>query len=1148
MAKARFPYIAKNGRCGAPAAVFQFAESPNQFTASPNHYLLLRVPRAVGGRVTCNQTAINGKTAGERTLRLSTRSSIAALVCGLFCLMMISAPLRAQNVAEISGTVQDPSGAAIANAQVKFTQTDTSYTRTLRSDAAGAYSAVSLPIGPYLLEVTEAGFGPYRQTGIVLQVNSNQKINVVLSVGNLTEQITVEATAGQVETVSNAVGQVIDNKSVLDLPLAGRQVTDLLLLSASTVVSGTVSNRGFPVIPIAIAGGGVGMTLYELDGGTHNDPATSINIPVPFPDALQEFKVETSALPARYGQHSSAAVSLVTKSGTNQFHGTAFEFVRNRDFNARNTFALDRDPLKRNQFGGAVGGPILHNKLFFFAGYQGTITRTDPTTQIDYVPTQAMLNGDFTAAASPACNSGRQLTLKTPVGTTIPIANNMVSPAFFDPVSKNYLHFIPISTDPCGKIQYGYPTPSEERQWLGRLDYQKSDRHNMFARYFAPRFQAPYYYDGKNALTTPSYSLDNRIRSLVGGDTFTISPTMINSFHTTYLISNNARVAAAFVTPTDLGALTTSTPAAAKFTNLSVTGGFGLGGGGNTPAEYDYTMFQAADSLDVIHGPHQMSFGVDYIHGNAVYYNTQYSNGQFAFDGSQTGFALLDFLLGRLSSIQQGGDVNRHERSTYIGLFAQDSWKVTQRLTLNAGIRWDPYFPLHNYNNQVLQFNAQNFAQLTRSSVYTAAPAGLLFGGDPQYPDGNAETSSHLRNFAPRVGVVFDPRGQGKETIRVGYGLFFDSPPMFDYVRIASVAPWGTLVTLNSVQFSNPYANYPGGNPFPFKISPNAVFPTQGTYWAEPAHSQPTYMQQWNLSFQKQLFAGILVSTTYLGNKTTHVWNGQESNPAIYGPTATTANTNQRRLLYLQNPTEGQYYAQVILDNQGGNASYNAMTTSIEKRLGSRFSVLGNYTWSHCINEIDPQAFLDQSYSNAFNRKFDRGSCSTDRRQILNLSGVLATPHFNGRALGLVANNWQIAPIYQWSTGAPLTVTSGRDIALIGSSSGQRVNLVGDPTLANPTVKQYFNPAAFALPANGTFGNVGRDVFHGPSTWNINLALSRRFSIRERNTIELRAEAFNLVNHVRLGSPNTVFTNSLFGQTTTANDPRIMQFALKYTR
>jgi hypothetical protein len=1075
----------------------------------------------------------------------------------------------AQNVAEISGVVQDQSGAGIGNAIVKFTQTDTGYIRSILSEANGSYSALNLPIGPYTLEVAQTGFTPYSRSGIVLDVNTNPKVNVVLSVGNVASEVTVEASAGLVETVTNAVGQMMDSKSVVDLPLNGRQVTDLLLLSAGAVQSGTPGNRGFPTVPIAIAGGGVGNNLYLLDGATHNDPATNINLPVPFPDALEEFKVEDSSLPARYGQHASAAVSLVTKSGTNQLHWVGFEFVRNRDFNARNYFALTRDPQKRNQFGGAIGGPIRHNKLFFFAAYQGTILRTDPTTNIEYVPTAAMLQGNFQAAASPACNGGKQLTLKTPVGTTIPIVNNTVNPALFDPVSLAYMKYIPLSNDPCGKIQYGYPTPDLERDTLGKVDYQKSDRHSIFGRYFWPHYIAPPYFNGTNALTTPSVGVNNRAHSLVGGDTLTINPNTINTFRATLLLSNNTRLVAPFVTPTEEGALTTSTPAAAGFTNLSITGGFNLGGGGNTPAEYDYTMAQFTDTVDIIKGAHQIAFGVDFIHGNAVYYNTQYSNGQFTFDGSQTEYGLLDFLLGRVATLQQGADVNRHDRSQYVGVFAQDTWKLSRRLTLNLGLRWDPYFPIHNENYvgglpaQVLQFSPANFAAGKVSSVYTNAPAGLIFPGDAGYTDGNAETSSHLMNLAPRVGVVFDPRGQGKETIRVGYGVFFDSQPLFNYVRIASVAPWGSLVTLNDVQFSNPYSNYAGGNPFPIKLAANETFPTQATYWEEPSNAQPTYMQQWNIAFQKQFFTNLLLTATYLGNKTTHLWDGVDNNPAIYipgncvagqygltaaGPCSTTANTNQRRLLNLQNPAIGQYFSEFILDNQGGNASYNAMVFQVQKRVSNHFSVLGNYTWSHCINDNDPQAYLDVSYSNPFNRNYDYGNCATDRRQVVNLSGALVSPNFSDRWLRLIASNWQIAPIFQASSGSPLNIVSGRDQALDGLSTGQRVNLIGNASLANPTTNEWFNTSAFALPATGTFASIGRNALTGPGSYVINIALTRTFLVKERNLFELRAEAFNLLNNVRFGNPNTTFTANTFGEITTAGDPRIMQFAIKYTR
>ena len=1081
--------------------------------------------------------------------------------------------VSAQNVAEISGAVQDPSGASIASAIVKFTQIETGYTRSVLSEANGSYAAVNLPIGPYTLEVTQSGFTPYKQSGIVLDVNTNPKINVVLSLGNVSAAVTVEASASLVETVTNSVGQVMDNKSVVDLPLNGRQISDLLLLSAGAVADGTPGNRGFPVQPIAIAGGGTGNNLFLLDGATHNDPGTNVNLPVPFPDALQEFKIEDSSLPARYGQHAAGAVSLVTKSGTNEFHWTGFEFLRNRDTNARNFFALTRDPQKRNQFGGVFGGPIKRNKLFFFVADQGTILRTDPTTTIVYTPTQQMMNGDFTAAASPACNAGKQLTLKTPVGTGISIINNMVNPASFDPVALNYMKYIPLSTNPCGKTQYGYPVPDHENDLEGKVDYQRTERDSMFVRFFWPHYISPAYFNGTDALTTPSVGVNNRAYTTTVGDTYTLTPTTINSFRATGLVSNSTRSAANFQTPTALGSAIYSDPLAPSFTSLSITNGFGLGGSSNNPAEFDYYTIELADNVDIIKGAHQIEFGVNYQHQNANYFNTQYSNGQFSFDGSQTGYSLLDFLLGRVSAFNQSTIGLRHDTYEYIGAFVQDTWKLNSHLTLNLGLRWDPLLPFHNQNStgnlpaQVLQFSPANFAAGKQSSVYTNAPAGLIFPGDSQYTDGNSLNSAHLSNFAPRVGVVFDPRGQGKETIRMGYGVFFDGPPLFQYVYEDTTAPWAPLVSLNSVQFSNPYANYASGNPFPYKVSANETFPTQLEYLEEQGNTKPPYMQQWNISFQKQFFTNLLVTATYLGNKTTHIWGSLDINPAVYipgncvagqygltaaGPCSTSANDNQRRLLYLQNPAIGQYYATLIQNTEGSNASYNSMIILVQKRVSQHFSVLGNYTWSHCINDVEPTfgsnpgLQTSSAFSNPFNLTADRGACNIDRRQNVNISGAFVSPTFSNHWLNQIAGNWQLSPIFQAYTGLPMNITAGKDIALDGAAGSQRVNVIGDPSLSNPTPAEWFNTAAFANPATGTFGNIGRNALTGPGSWVVNVALTRRFTIRERHLMELRVEAFNLFNDVRFNNPNTTFSSAAFGQITTAGDPRIMQFALKY--
>src|SRR4029077_3296877 len=382
---------------------------------------------------------------------------------------------------QLSGVVRDSSGAAIPGVEVTATKTDTGQVRTVFTAADGSYALPNLPIGPYQLKVVLQGFNTYIRDGIVLQVGSNPEINVSLAVGQISEQVTVTANSTLVETKNTGVGQVIDNQRVMELPLNGRQATELIFLSglATSAPAGDLNtNKNFPTVTISVAGGQANGITYIMDGGTHNDPFNSLNLPTPFPDALQEFKVETSALPARYGYHAASAVNLVTKSGSNQVHGDVFELNRDSHFIERNYFAAEKDNLSRNQFGGTLGAPIVKNKLFLFGGYQGRIEKSNPPTVISYAPTAAMLAGDFTAFASPACNGGTQRTL------TGGFVNNRIDPSRLSSVSLNALKHIPVSTDPCGKVQYGIPNNSTEHQALAKVDYTINSNSSLFVRYF----------------------------------------------------------------------------------------------------------------------------------------------------------------------------------------------------------------------------------------------------------------------------------------------------------------------------------------------------------------------------------------------------------------------------------------------------------------------------------------------------------------------------------------------------------------------------------------------------------------------------------------------------------------------------------------
>src|SRR5437773_4836899 len=400
------------------------------------------------------------------------------------CLFLFCGTVWAQATAQIAGTVRDESGAIIPGVEIKVTQTATGAVRTTLSNEEGRYVFANLALGPYMLEAKQPGFKSFIQTGIVLQVDSNLTIDVALRVGALGEQVTVEAGLTQVETRSTSVGTVVDNLRVAEMPLNGRNPIELVFLAgmASSPGNGAINTvRNYPTIVVSVAGGQGNGVSYMLDGTIYQDPYNNLALPIPFPDALQEFKVETSVLQPQYGFHSGATVNAVTKSGTNEFHGDLFEFLRNGALNARDFFALERDTLKRNQFGGVIGGPIIKDKLFFFAAYQKTIQRSDPAFNTGYVPTAAMLQGDFTTFASAACTQGTPKTLSASQG----FVGNKTSPTLLNPVALNFAKTLPTPLDQCGQVKYGYVTNQNEGLPVGRMDWQKSQKHSIFGRFSA---------------------------------------------------------------------------------------------------------------------------------------------------------------------------------------------------------------------------------------------------------------------------------------------------------------------------------------------------------------------------------------------------------------------------------------------------------------------------------------------------------------------------------------------------------------------------------------------------------------------------------------------------------------------------------------
>jgi hypothetical protein len=1103
-------------------------------------------------------------------------------------LTVVSTTAWAQATAQITGVVKDPSGAVLPGVEVKATQTDTGIARTTLSNETGTFVLPNLPIGPYRLEAALAGFRTYVQNKIILQVNSNPAVNISMEIGQVAESVEVQANGAQVETRSTAVGTVIENQRILELPLNGRQVTDLITLAGGAVQDGTADNKGWQGSAsaglISIAGGqdfGVG---YTLDGAMYSDVQEGNALPLPFPDALQEFKVENSGSSANSGIKSGGAVAAVTKSGTNEIHGDAFEFARNYIFNARNFFASRRDSLKRNQYGGTIGRPIQKDKLFFFGGYQGTKTRSDPTGVISYVPTAQMLAGDFTTVASPACNNGKQITLKGP------FVNNRIDPALLDgpalKVAKMLLSSPPSTpTDGCGTVNWGAIQKIDEWQLVDKTDYQINSKHSIFFRNLFTTYAVPIPFNlSNNLLTTATGGWDNLASSYAFGDTYLISGSTVNAFRLTVNRTAAHRLGASFFGPQDIGVNAHSVPDHAIA--LNIKGGFAVGNGSFSDATFRTTAYQLSDEINIIKGNHQIAFGgivADWRENN---YSHTSSLGTYTFDGSITGLGFADFLTGNLATLNEGSQTAWSDREAYVLAYVQDVWKLTPRFTATYGIRWEPSFPLALKQGAVYGFDMNRYIAGTVSNVFPNAPPGLYFPGDPGFPSGGRTYNPDWKQFAPRAGFAFDPKGDGKTSIRSAIGFAYDFNTTLSVGGAATAPPYAVRTTVSGPKggFDNPWLGVQGGDPFPFVFNRNiARFTLASGFQPPSSYIQPNpRVLNWNLSIQRELPSSFLLSATYIGSHTTHLWLEQGVNDGTFipgncaagqygltapGPCSSLANVQQRRPLTLLNPAAGAFYGLVDLDDPNGSAFYNGMLLSIQRRAANGVNVGANYTFSHCIGDVTPfggsfsNSANNNTYLNPLNRRYDRGNCLSDRRQIFNMTVVAATPKFTNTAMRYAASGWTVSALYRYNAGKPFQALTGVDRLLNANIAPQRVDQIAATGYGDRTgINNYLNPSAFAQPALGVIGNTRGYSLVGPPSFGLDMAITRGFSIpkHEAQRIEIRGEAFNVTNSLRrdplatgnpLYDPSTFYTysnTSTFGQVKNAQDPRIIQFAVKY--
>lgn len=1066
-------------------------------------------------------------------------------------------PALTQAVAtvQISGAVLDSSGSVIPDASVTATQLETGLARTVVSGPEGNYAIPQLPVGHYELTVEKSGFKTYLQKGIELQVGDRPLINVTMELGTVQQQVEVSAGTQMVQTTQTSVSTVIDQKRIVQLPLNGRQATQLIILAGGATQSrngGAISSKNYPSsVALSVSGASGNSTNYLMDGADNEDAFTNVNQPFPFPDALQEFSVQTSVTSASHGLRPGATVNVVTKSGTNQFHGDLFEFVRNGAFNARNFFAAQQDTLRRNQFGGTVGGPIVKDKLFFFGGYQGTRNRQNPPSTLALVPTAAMLAGDFTAVESAACQSRGARTLIDPSTGASFFPANRISPTLFSPPALALAtKYLPQTTDPCGAIRFGIPTTGDEDQLIGRVDWVKSQKQTIFTRYFVADYRNPALFDGKNLLATARAGVLDRAQNAVIGDTYTFSPRVVNSLHLRFSRTRiNRGPASNLINPKDLGV--NLNPLVPNFLDITASGSFATGCGTCAPGFFNDNSYQVANDLDYVRGKHQFSFGAEYFRNQLNWLANTLSNGQFVFNGQFTGDSLADFLLGRISSVGRGGPLAISLRQNLMSFYAQDTWQALPNLTVTLGLRWEPLLPEADRNGIGVRFDQAAYVAGIKSQVYQNAPPGFFFYGDPGIPKSFANRD--WNNLAPRVGLAWHPQSSTKTVVRVSYGVFYQQPIMMYTERFSQVPPFGDLVTLLDPTggFADPLRQL-GGDPFPLPSPPqkNAFFVPAGTFINMPAQMPTPYTQQWNLVVQRQLGPNWLISGSYIGNNTIHVWNQTEANPGVFlgAANSSVANTNQRRVLYLLNPSPnaGTLVGSIAQADPGGTSNYNGIILSANHRFSQNFSILGNWTFSHCLNQADGSNDLAfPQYMVPNNRNRDYGNCAYDHRHIFNASFLYSTPtNWGNGFLRKVAGGWEISTIFSAYSGDYLNPLAGLDNSRTGVGN-DRANVSGSPVLPSRTIAKFFDTSVFTQAPLGTFGNAGRNSILGPSFVNFDLGVARRITFTEAIGLEIRSEFFDVLNHPNFNDPSATLTSATFGRITSAADPRIIQLSAK---
>jgi len=1103
---------------------------------------------------------------------------------GLLSVILAAGDLAAQETTgSIRGTVFDATGAGVPSAEVKVVQVETDLERVTLSDRQGSYVLPLLSVGHYILEAQAKGFQRYRQEGIAIGVNQTATVPIHLIVGLPTQAVDVMADAPLIEATDSSLGKIVQEREILDLPLNGRNFSQLGLLQPGVVpITPGLAEAGGSLRdgqPYAVNGQRPESNNFLIDGATNFNSVDGGFVLKPPIDSIAEFRILTHTANAEFGNSAGSTTNIVTRSGSNRLHGAAWEFLRNDQLDAANFFenagGFAKSEYRQNQFGGTLGGPIRRDKTFFFGYYEGFRNRQGETINHVRVPSALERRGDF-SEDGPLFNACPNFPIPPQdclPPTQIP-GSRLTS---IDPTAQNVLQLYPLpnAADPNGVFNLYNATQilrDTEDQFGVRIDHYLSPRDTLMFRYMflnGSRFD-PLSTSGAGVPGFP-VGEDHRTQSFVAQLTHSFSSSLVgitrfaflrNKFLFDQHLNNTSPASLGFEYQPTLGVAV-----GPPFIQFSGGGYASIGDPITGPRNTYQNNFATLNSLTWIHGRHELKFGADYRRDQINAVQGIASNGFFVFIPFPLTNAFANFLNGSFPVLflQGGGDqpdgtgdLSRGLRSHNLSFYGQDTYKITSRLTMNLGLRYELPFPYTEIRDRQNLFEPGG-----QSKVLPDAPAGLVYPGDLGVPAGLIPTEK--KAFAPRIGLAWDPTGSARWLITAAYGIFYDpyyngqggplqtpisAPP---YLRTPQLMFPGSL--------SNPFAN---GNPFATKFSTPMTLLT-----LDPRLRLP-YAQDWNLNVERSFGSDWLLEVGYVGTRGTKLPRFIEGNPSF--PLAGQTWAEQQQNIDAQRPycvptAQGTCtYSSVGLISGIANSSYNALEASLRKRFSHGLSLLASYTFAKAIDDVSsfnitgsasqPIAGENDLAQNPFDLATERGRSMFDARHRFVLSYEWELPFWRQRQTWYqhVLSNWQVNGVTTFMSGTPFTVVDqsyNYDAPEITGFSAFRPNLVGDPNNGPKTVQQWFNTQAFqqinlsSTPA-GVYGTEGRNVVQGPGLAQWDFSAFKNIRVTESKNLQCRAEFFNLFNRANFRLPNGDISSTTFGQVQSALQPRLIQFALKF--